>query len=68
MDVSLELGREVLRSNVACTSSDALGLVPRLNRATLAALVKKDDLATGAHPVFSEVTLDSSSQGRSFTI
>ena len=54
-------------SNAACTSSDALGLVRRMDRATLAALVRKADLATGAQPVFSEVTLVSSSQRRSFT-
>jgi hypothetical protein len=41
-----------------------LGLVRRLDRATLAALARKEDLAMGAHTVFSEVTLHSSSQRR----
>ena len=53
-------------SNAACTSSDAR-TVRRLDRATLAALVRKDDLATGAHTVFSEVTRHGSSQRRLFT-
>jgi hypothetical protein len=68
MDFSLELGTEVLRQTRLAPQA-MLGLVRRLDRATLAALVRnrKDDLATGAHTVFSEVTLHSSSQRRLFT-
>jgi hypothetical protein len=66
MDFSLELGTEVLRQTRLAPQA-MLGLVRRLDRATLAALVRKDDLATGAHTVFSEVTRHSSSQRRLFT-
>ena len=66
MDFSLELGTEVLRQTRLALQA-MLGLVRRLDRATLAALVRKDDLATGAHTVFSEVTLHSSSQRTLFT-
>ena len=60
MDFSLELGTEVLRQTRLALQA-MLGLVRRLDRATLAALARKDDLGTGAHTVFSEVTLHSSS-------
>jgi hypothetical protein len=67
MDFSLELGTEVLPQTRLALQTMLSDLCADWIARRSQRWSGKDDLATGAHPVFSEVTLHSSSQRRLFT-